>query len=101
VEELRENLREPVTFNRIAPTIDAVSGAEIMGRQQVIYEPRQIGASAQNEVLSKGAEWVRDECDAEHEESEAAKDVMICGVGWTETRMDYDDDPDGKIVIER
>jgi hypothetical protein len=98
---LEELGRVAVTFNRIGPMIDAVSGAEIMGRQQVVYEPRQVGATAQNEVLSKGAEWVRDECDAEHEESECAKDALICGVGVTETRMDYDEHPDGQIVIER
>jgi hypothetical protein len=101
VEAMEEEQRVPVTFNRVAPTIDAVSGAEIMGRQQVIYEPRQVGASAQNEVLTKGADWVRDECDAEHEESEASRDCLITGIGFTETRMDYDEEPDGKIVIER
>jgi hypothetical protein len=101
VSAMEADQRVPVTFNHVQPTIDAVSGAEIMGRQQVVYEPRQVGASAQNEVLSKGAEWVRDECDAEHEESEAAKDMFICGIGWTETKMDYDEHPDGQIVIER
>lgn len=101
ISELEEQNRVPVTFNRVAPTIDAVSGAEIMGRQQVIYEPRQVGATAQNEVLTKGADWVRDECDAEHEESEASRDCLITGIGWTETRMDYEEEPDGKIVIER
>jgi len=101
IAELDEQNRVPVTFNRVAPTIDAVSGAEITGRQQVIYEPRQLGASAQNEVLTKGADWVRDECDAEHEDSEASRDCFICGEGWTETRMDYEEELDGKIVIER
>lgn len=101
IEELENQNRVPVTFNRVAPTIDAVSGAEITGRQQVIYEPRQLGASAQNEVLTKGADWVRDECDAEHEDSDASRDCFICGEGWTETRMDYEEELDGKIVIER
>lgn len=101
ITQMEEDNRVPVTFNRVAPTIDAVSGAEIMGRQQVIYEPRQIGASAQNEVLTKAADWVRDECDAEHEESEASRDCLITGIGWTETRMSYDEEPDGQIVIER
>lgn len=102
--QLEDSGRAPVTFNRIATTIDAVSGAEITGRQQVIYEPRQatpVNVSAQNEVLTKAADWVRDECDAEHEESEAARDCLICGVGWTETRPDYEEDPEGRIIIER
>lgn len=101
ISQMDNENRVPVTFNRVAPTIDAVSGAEITGRQQVIYEPRQLGATAQNEVLTKAADWVRDECDAEHEESEASRDCFICGEGWTETRMDYEEDPDGKIMVER
>jgi len=100
-EQMIEAERAPVTFNRVAPTIDAVSGAEIMGRQEVIYEPRQLGASAQNEVLTKGAKWVRDECDAEHEDSEAAWDCFVCGVGVTETLMSYEEEPDGQIIVER
>ena len=91
----------PVTFNRIAPNLDAVCGVEIENRQKVTYEPRQVGASAQNELLSAAADWVRDECDAEHEESDAFRDALICGVGVIETRMSYDEDLAGQIIIER
>jgi hypothetical protein len=57
--------------------------------------------SAVDEILTKGADWIRDQCDAEHEESDAFRDALICGIGWTETRMDYEEDPEGKIIIER
>ena len=98
---MREARRAPVVFNRIAPIIDSVIGAEINGRQEVQYLPRQIEATGPNEVLSKGAEWIRDQCDAATEESDAFRDCLITGVGWTETRMDYEDEPQGKIIIER
>jgi hypothetical protein len=52
-------------------------------------------------MITSAGKWVRDECNAEDEESEAFRDVTICGEGWTETRMDYDEDPQGKIVKER
>jgi hypothetical protein len=93
--------RQPVTINRTATIIDAVSGAEIMGRQEAAYYPREVGDSAVNEVLTKGAEWVRDQTDADFEESEATRDAFICGMGWTESRMDYEEDLDGKVIIER
>lgn len=96
---LKDAGRAAVTFNRVGPIIDAVVGAEIMGRQQVQYLPREVGDSGVNEVLTKGAEWVRDQTDAETEESEAFRNAFICGLGWTETRMDYEEDPEGKIVL--
>lgn len=57
--------------------------------------------SAVDEILTKGADWIRDQCDADQEESDAFRDALICGVGWTETRMDYEEEPEGKILIER
>lgn len=98
---LRDQGRPAVTFNRIQPFVDAISGLEINNRQETQFLPRTVGKSGVNELLTATAEWVRDECDAEMEESEAFRDALICGSGCTQTRMDYDEDPDGKIVIER
>lgn len=101
IDLMQESGRIPVTFNRIETTIDAVSGAEIMGRQEVTYLPREVDDSGVSEVLSQGAQYVRQQCDAEDEESDAFRDTLICGVGVTQTRPDYSEDPDGKIIIER
>lgn len=97
----RDAERLPLAFNRIGPIIDAVSGAEVLGRQQVQYYPREIGDAKQNEDYTKGAVWVRDLCDADQEESDSFRDVFICGIGATETRLDYSEDPKGQMVIER
>lgn len=99
--ELKEKNRLAPVFNRVGPIIDAVSGAEIMDRQQVQYYPRTPGASAVNELFTKGADWIRDRCNADQEETEAFRDTFICGMGWTHTRMDYDEDPQGQILVER
>lgn len=101
IDMMRESNRIPVTFNRIETTIDAVSGAEIMGRQEVTYLPREVDDSGVSDVLSQGAQYVRQQCDAEDEESDAFRDTLISGVGVTQTRPDYNEDPDGKIIIER
>lgn len=99
--EMEEQNRIPVTFNRIETTIDAVSGAEIMGRQEVTYLPRTVEDTGVTDVLSQGAQWLRQSCDAEDEESDACRDALICGVGATETRVSYDEEPDGQLVVER
>ena len=97
-----ESMNRPaVVFNRVGPVIDSVCGTEVNNRQQVQYLPRQVGDSGVNELLTGAASWVRDNCDAEDEESDAFFDVCVCGLGWTETRMDYTDEQEGQILIER
>ena len=99
--QMDEALRPRTTFNTIAPVADAIAGHEVSNRQEVSYLPRQVGNSAVSEVLTAAAEWVREECDAEHEESEAFYDATVCGEGWTATELDYDLDLDGRIEIIR
>lgn len=98
---LREQMRPAVVFNRIGPVLDAVSGSEVSNRQEVRYIPREIGDTQVNEVLTSAAQWVRDGCDAEDEESDAFVDLSVCGMGWTETALDYESDPDGTIIVRR
>lgn len=98
---LKEQNRPTVSFNRVAPMIKAVCGLEVNNRQGVVYLPRKLGVSEPQEMITNAGKWVRDECHAEDEESEAFRDLLICGEGWTETRMDFDEDPTGKIVKER
>lgn len=101
IDKLTAEMRPVITFNRVGPIVDAVSGQEINNRQEVKYFPRTIGKAGVNEVLTAAAEWIRDECDAGDEESEAFLDAIIGGIGWTETRLDYETDLDGMILIDR
>jgi hypothetical protein len=90
---LKELMRPCLSFNRIGPVIDSVSGMEVNNRQEVRYIPRTMGDVKVNEQLTDGAAWIRDECDAEDEESDAFIDLLIGGMGWTETRIEYETDP--------
>lgn len=99
--KLEEMMRVPTVFNRIGPMVDSVSGSEINNRQQVQYIPRQPGQSGVNELLSGAADYFRENCDADDEESDAFLDAVICGVGVTETALDYIDNPEGMVKIER
>ncbi|QEE09737.1 phage portal protein [Bartonella kosoyi] len=98
---LNEQNRPVMTFNRIAPLINAVIGAERNNKRQVQFIPRQEGAAFANQILTGAAEWFRDEADGEYEDSDAFQDAVICGMGWTDTRLDYEEDPQGKPIIAR
>lgn len=102
-ETLRNQGRPPITFDRTSPMIDAICGAQVNNRQEMKFYPRGMEDSATAEAWNVAVQWVRDQCDAEDEESEAFRDTVICGMGWIETRMDYEDSyaEGGKIVQER
>lgn len=59
------------------------------------------GAVKANELLSAASQWMGDNCDAEDEQSTAFQDVLICGMGWTEARIDTEIDPEGAYTEKR
>jgi hypothetical protein len=98
--QMKADNRVPVTFNRTAVIIGSVAGFEINNRTEVRYIPREIGDVKANEVLTAGGEWFRDVADAEDADSEAFRQLLICGVGATDTGLDWDADPDGEPMVK-
>lgn len=98
---LREQERPPITFNYSEKMIDAVVGAEVSNRQETTYKPREPGDAGLAELWTSAAKWVRDEADIEDEESDAFRDCLICGMGWTHTRVNYERDLDGMVETHR
>src|SRR5690242_1938463 len=79
---LRQENRPHITFNYSEKMIDAVAGAEVNNRQEVVYKARQMENVGLGELWTSAARWCRDECNAEDEESDAFRDGLICGMGW-------------------
>ncbi len=99
--DMLEKMRVPIVFNRVQVIIASVSGSEINNRTEVRFIPREIGDAKPNEILTAGAEWFRDEANAEDEESQAFDDTLVCGLGFTETLLDYTSDTDGAPRVVR
>jgi hypothetical protein len=122
---LKDQQRPCITFNRIAPVVASVVGQEINQRAEVTYKPRTTQTAEQPqqqpgmpgmqsanpavgaddtgpaETITAAAAYLRDQCDAEDEESDAFQDTVICGMGWVETRVSHDENPDGELVEDR
>ena len=98
---LLDQNRVPVVFNRVATIINAVAGSEINNRTEIRFMPRTLGDAKVNELLSRGAEWYRDQAGAEEEDSQAFNDTLVCGMGWVETLLDFETDPEGEPRMER
>lgn len=100
---LVEQARPVITFNRTLAIVKAVAGIEINSRHETAFLPRgtSAGAVKANELLTGASQWMADETDAEDEQSEAFQDNIICGMGWTDSTLAYDENPDGNYVEDR
>jgi hypothetical protein len=100
---MEEQRRPAIVFNRSLAIIKSVAGIEINGRHETTYLPRGTapGAVKANELLNQASRWMSDCCDAEDEQSEAFQDAVISGMGWTEARLDFEEDAEGVYKEER
>ena len=92
---LRSAKRPYVSIDRVGRNINAVCGLEINNRQRATTYPRETGDIEEAEIPSAALAFVADETDAEDEESSAFRDMLIAGLGWTATEMNYLDYEDG------
>ncbi|WP_160119887.1 portal protein [Rhodovarius lipocyclicus] len=98
---LEEDGRPVITFNRIGPMVQAVVGSEVNNRQEIKAIPRSFEDAGAADVATKLITFARQQSQAEDEESHAFTDLVTCGMGWTELRMDYSSEPDGEICVDR
>ena len=94
-------MRPEITFDKVGTTdYDHHRNRDRQPAGGALH-PASQGDAKPDEVLTAAAEWARDACDAEDEESDTFRDTCICGMGWVDTRMDYELEPEGMIKQER
>ena len=89
--------RAPVTFNKIDSYVDAVVGVAINNEQKITFYPRGMEDAGYGEYLTDIHNYVADEGEFKGEELECFRDMLICGMGWTESYMDYSYNLDGDL----
>jgi len=98
IDALKSQGRPIITLNTLEPLIEAIAGAEVNNRQEVSYEPRENDDKDVAAALMEVGKWARDN-DVEEEESDAFRNCVICGMGWTLHTMDYSTDLDGRYTV--
>lgn len=96
-----EQRRAAIVFNRLAPVIDAVVGMESGNRHEIRFAPMENTDTPTNNLLTDAVRWACQRTHEPQQTSDAFRDLVTCGLGITGTRLDYEEDPDGKIVVER
>ncbi len=98
---LSEQLRPVIVFNRALSIIKSIAGSEINGRQEIKYLPVENSDTKLAEFLSAVGKCFADKAEAEDEESDAFQDALITGMGWTESRLDFEENPDADYAEDR
>lgn len=91
------------TINKLSPIIDAICGFEIQNRSEVDYVAR-LNSSSQvgfSDMLNDAVNYIELSSQSEFQNSQSFRDMLICGVGVTDTTITYDNNPDGETEVER
>lgn len=96
---MKEQSRPMVTFNVMQKFIDAVCGLQINNRQDIKCYPRVLGKARVSDLATSAISWTRTCAHVDIEESDAAHDLLLTGMGWMEHF--YAAEEDGYIAGER
>ncbi len=92
-----------ITINEISPGIDAIAGFEIQNRSEASFTPRLNDNDSKGftDLVDVGVKYIEHDSKAAFENSQAFKDMLVCGVGATDTRISYDNNVNGQVEVER
>lgn len=100
LEILNEQRRPAVTFNRTEVYVSVVCGLQILQREEARILPRRPGPveAHTSDLWTSALDYVSDTGNAYQGQTAAFRDLVTCGMGWCESRMDYTCDAEGKII---
>jgi hypothetical protein len=101
ITDLQREQRPALVVNQYGQIVRVVSGSEITNRFEPHCLPRTPEDQGGVDVFNELIRFHRNECDAAHEESLAFEECANTGVGATETRISYLEDPNGRVVTDR
>ena len=98
--KLEAEKRPVITFNRVNVIIAAILGIEENQRTEPTFLPHGTEDNGLSEATGDFHRWVRDYGELEVENAASFEDMITCGMGWSESSMDYETDLNGKYIEE-
>lgn len=92
-----------VTFNKVKPYIDAVTGFMIQLRRQPDYQARIFDNLEQQELssyMNSLSDYVRSNANLPSLESRQDREMLITGYGAIDTNVVFETNPDGEVKAE-
>lgn len=93
--------RAALTINEIAPGIDTLRGYQMEQRTDWKFLPREGGDQRVADMLNILVKQISDACAFPREESKVFKDAIVAGKGDYHVYMDFNENIQGDIIIER
>jgi len=97
---LRIERRPDTAFNSVQRFVNYISGVERRTTKALIYQPAVIDNALQQafgEFMTNAYEATMRSCGGGFERSRAFADMLVTGVGWTDTYITKNRDPKGQI----
>lgn len=98
---LEELDRTVLTINKCAKGIDELVGYQIEQRTDLHFIPQENGDARVADLLNVLSKHILDKCDYAREETKAFKDACITGRGNFNLYVDFNQDIQGQIRVER
>lgn len=102
---MEQSKRPTLVYNEVKKVVRAICGLERLNRTDVRFVTRPLDSTLEDDLVgdlaTAASAAVDDVSDSPFERSLSVKDLTIRGMGWMETRMDFQEDLDGQIVKER
>lgn len=98
---LEEADRPVVTFNRIGAFVRGLVGLESVNRMEAAYLPMEPEDVGPIDLMNTYRRYISEKTMMQDVESQAFRDCVTCGMGWTETFITIDDNGRRQITVER
>lgn len=99
--ELESKERAALTINKTESKIDNLTGYQRQNRMDIKYLPMENGDARVADILNIASKHITDACFFPREESKVFEDASIVGRGVFNVYDDFDEDIQGKIIIEK